>query len=177
MARPKGSTNKPKTPKTAKAKPEAAPEAQATASVGSASGFSASFKKPSKDEVKRLVNRLEGYKADQKQIGDTAKEALDKAVETKHFDRTALGMVRTLFRMGKKKPEKLAITLPHLLSMIDDLELDKIADAHAGMDLDGEPDDDAPQGQTDQPNPMVGGLKIVPKGDDESDVPAAPAAA
>jgi hypothetical protein len=172
MARPKGSTNKPKTPKT-KAKPEAAPEAQATASAGSASG---SFKKPPKEAVVKLVRRLESMAADARELTGSMGEAVAKAVENQHFDRTALGMVRKLYKMSKSNPHKLAVTLPHLLAYIDDLGLDQIADANAGMDM-GEGDDDAPQGQTDQPNPMVGGLKIVPKGDDESDVPAAPAAA
>jgi hypothetical protein len=174
MARTKGSLNKPKTPKTkAKAKPEAAPAAQATASAGSASG---SFKKPPKDAVVKLVRRLESMAADARELTGSMGEAVAKAVENQHFDRTALGMVRKLYKMSKSNPHKLALTLPHLLAYIDDLGLHHIADANAGMDMGEGEDDDAPQGQTDQPNPVVGGLRIIPK-DDESDVPAAPAAA
>jgi hypothetical protein len=100
----------------------------------------------------KLVKRLANYKKDAQAIAGTMGEAIAKAVETQHFDKKALAIVRQLHAMS---PERLAITLPHLLSYIDDLELDKVADENRGLPINGE-DDDHESGK-------VAGLSIVPR--------------
>lgn len=96
-----------------------------------------------------------------------------KAVETKHFDRKALSIVRGLEAMSDNK---LQVTLPHLLMYIDALELAKraerqgqlIADAKVGSkagggsDNDGTGEMDADDGETnDAPS-----LQVMPKEDE-----------
>ncbi len=102
----------------------------------------------------KLVKRLANYKKDAQAISGTIGEAIAKAVETQHFDKKALAMVRTLHAMS---PERLAITLPHLLSYIDDLGLDKVADEARGLEINGEHDGE------DSESGKVAGLSIVPK--------------
>lgn len=170
MARPKGSKNKnPAKPRGKKAETqqqEKPPEAQAKPSTGSASGSS---KKPAKEQVVRLVKRLESMAADARSKTGEMGEVTAKAVENQHFDRTALSMVRKLYKMAKSRPQQLGITLPHLLAYIDDLELDKIADENRGMDL--ESDDDTADEQAAPPSAPSGGLRVVPK--DEASPPPA----
>lgn len=146
MARTK--STEPKKPR----KPRKAKESKAAAQASSASSATSTFKKPPAEAVVKLVKRLANYKKDAQSIAGTIGEAIAKAVETQHFDKKALAMVRTLHAMS---PERLAITLPHLLSYIDDLGLDKVADENRGLPINGE-DGDPESGK-------VAGLSIVPK--------------
>jgi hypothetical protein len=151
MGRPKGSKNKPKEeaaaaakkPRRTKAKPAPAAAPQAASSPSSAQ-----FKKPSPDELVRLVKQTLSRAADQKSLGMQAKELVDKLAETRGLDKKAFGIVRGLYKMGKDNPEKLSVTLPHLLSYIDDLGLAETADKARGLEINGE-DDDGDDGQTD----------------------------
>jgi len=75
-------------------------------------------------------------------------EAVAKAVENQHFDRTALSMARKLFKLAKDNPLKFSVTFPHLLAYCDDLSLDQIAAESRGLPINGEGDEDE-DGQTD----------------------------
>lgn len=152
MARPKGSKNKPKDPTAAagkkttrKPKAKKAPAARAASSQSS----NADFKKPNADELLKLVKQVCARAAEQKSIGMTAKELVDKLAETRGLDRKAFGIVRGLFKMGQDNPEKLSVTLPHLLSYIDDLGLAETADKARGLAINGEDDDDGEDEQAD----------------------------
>jgi hypothetical protein len=90
-------------------------------------------KAPAPDEVRDLVETLAAYDDQKKALTEGAKETLDSAVEAKHFDKTALGWARTLYKRAKKDPEGFAVSLPHFLSYIDDLRLAQIADNSRGM--------------------------------------------
>jgi hypothetical protein len=134
MGRTKGSRNKPKDPTAAKPKRGRKAEAQAKPSQSSADGS----KKPASDQVVWLVNELENIDNKKGLFSASAKEIVDNAVENKHFDKKALAMVRSLKKLADKDPEAFAITLPHLLSYIDDLGLDKLADESREFALDDE---------------------------------------
>ena len=108
--------------------------------------------------------------ADQRGIVQDMGELVAKAVENQHFDKVALGMARKLYKMAKDRPERFAITLQHLLSYIDDLELDRIADQNRGLPLDDEAGaDEAGETADDAPKP---GLSVVPKPMFEDDAAA-----
>lgn len=145
--------------------------AQAQPSVGSG----AVLKKPTAEQVVKLVRKLEGYTQDQKDIGVTAREHFDKAVENQHFDKKALSWVRPMYRMAKKHPEAFAVTLPHLLSYIDDLGLAEIADSRPELPLeiaDESPENDSGEiGGDFAETPASGkspGLTIVPRPDEDA---------
>ncbi len=75
---------------------------------------------PPAKSVRALVKQLKDMKLDvSAAVGDMG-SVVKKAVEKDHFDRKALGIVRGLEALSDKK---LAITLPHLLKYIDDLDL------------------------------------------------------
>ena len=167
MAKPKSDApKKPRKPRQPKAEPVAA---QATFSASS----EAVLKKPSADQVKTLVKRLAKAKAEQDSINGSAREMIAKAVETQHFDKTALSMVRRLYKMAKDRPEALAVTLPHLLSYIDDLGIAEVADDNAGLPLEtadgGEAGGDF--SETPDEQPFTGksmSLSIVPRPDEDN---------
>ncbi len=89
-----------------------------------------SFKAPTKDQVVRLVKRLESLAKTASEASDEVGSAVQKAVENQHFDRTALAIARRLYKMS---PNKLQVTLPQLLKMIDDLDLEARATEQARM--------------------------------------------
>lgn len=137
---------KPRAAKAAKAKP-AEPETTAApaASSPSSGATSGSFKKPSPDQVQKLVKSIVAMGNESRSISQAVGEKIAKAVETQHFDKKALGMAKSLYQMAQNRPEAFAITLPHLLAYIDDLDLVGIADKNRGLPINGEDDD----GQTD----------------------------
>jgi hypothetical protein len=143
MSRTPGSKNKPKDPTAAK-KPRKAKAPKAAAQPSSQSSGAAEFKKPSPDALVKLVKQVCSRAADQKTLGMQSKELIDKAAETQGLNKKAFGIARSLWKMGQDSPEKLAITLPHLLAYIDDLQLAEIADENRGLPINGEDD-----GQTD----------------------------
>lgn len=89
-----------------------------------------SFKAPTKDQVVRLVKRLENLAKTASEASGEVGSAVQKAAENQHFDKTALSIVRRLYKMS---PNKLQVTLPQLLKMIDDLELEERATEQARM--------------------------------------------
>jgi len=140
MGRPPGSRNKttkdqkpPKKPRKTKAK--AAPAASSQSSAETLSNS----KKPTADQVVWLVNELEMIDNKKGLFSESAKEIVDNAVETKHFDKPALAMARKLYKMAQKEPEKFAVTFPHLLAYCEDLGLDYIANDARGLPLGDEP--------------------------------------
>lgn len=118
---------------------------------------SAGFKGPPPDAVRKLVQKLEGYSADQKEIGETANELVAKAVETQYFDKKALSWVRSMWKMAIKKPAEFATSFSHLLTYAEDLGLSDIADNHKGFPL------DEPVPQISGDVGRIGNLSIVPK--------------
>jgi hypothetical protein len=141
MPRPKGSKNRPKdesSPKPAR-KPRV-PRAPAAQAASSQSSGNAEFKKPPPEALLKLVKQVCSRAADQKSIGMASKELIDKAAETQGLNKKAFGMAKTLWKMGQDDPEKLAITLPHLLAYVDDLGLAEIADQNRGLAINGEDD-------------------------------------
>src|SRR5882672_10550763 len=96
MARPKGSKNKVKAegsaPKPA-AKKRGRPakaKAAATEPVPSSPSSDADYKRPNKEQVTRMAKRIDSFATDAGNLSDMKKETLAKAVETQHFNRTAL---------------------------------------------------------------------------------------
>jgi hypothetical protein len=148
MPRPRGSKNKPKDtnaspkarkPRAAKAEsPKAAAQPRLSASSGNAE-----FKRPNPDDLIKLVKQICSRSADQKALGMQSKELIDKMAETKGLDKKAFGIFKALWKLGRDQPAKLAITLPHLLSYIDDGGLPAIADGARGLSINGEDDDDS----------------------------------
>lgn len=132
----------PKKPKAAKA-PQPARQAASSQSSG------VEFKKPAPEELLKLIKQVCSRAADQKAKGMEAKELIDKAAETRGLNKKAFGMARMLWKMGQDAPEKLAITLPHLLAYIDDLNLAGLADEARGLPINGENDSGDDEGQTD----------------------------
>ena len=116
-------------------KPRGPNKAKAPAQPSQDSG-NAEYKKPAPDDVRQLVETLAAYDDQKKDIADGAKETLDAAVEERHFDKTALGWARTLYKKAVKDPEGFAVSLRHFLSYIEDLKLDQIADNSSGLSLD-----------------------------------------
>lgn len=168
MARPKGSKNKVKSdaaPKSA-AKKRGRPakaKAAATEPVPSSPSSDADYKRPNKEQVTRMAKRIDSFATDAGNLSDMKKETLAKAVETQHFNRTALMQALAWRRRAKKDPVKFSLEFAHFLSYIDDLELDKIANENRGFDLEDGEDD----GQTDLEEaidaaPAQSGLRIVP---------------
>jgi hypothetical protein len=139
MARTKGSLNKPKDPTAAK-KPRKEKAPKAAAQPSSQSSGASEFKKPSPDALVKLVKQVCSRAADQKALGMQSKELIDKAAETQGLNKKAFGIAKALWKMGQDSPEKLAITLPHLLAYIDDLGLPEIADQNRGLSINGEDD-------------------------------------
>jgi len=148
MGRTKGSTNKPKDPnapkkprKTRAAKAPEAPktETRPTSSPASASGQG--FKKPTADQVQRLVKSIVSMGNESRSISQAVGEKIAKAVETQHFDKKALGYAKGLYQMAQNRPEAFAVTLPHLLAYIDDLDLVNVANNARGLAINGEDDD------------------------------------
>lgn len=194
MARPKGSRNKPKDPTAPKKPRKNKPAAQAPVKQVASSRVSATtsatvnsgFKKPTPEQVKALVKKVISRNNDSRKSSQDASELVAKAVETQHFDKKAFSIVKGLYQMSVNRPEAFAITLPHLLSYIDDLGLADVASANSGMDLNGDDDegddemdvgdfgDDAPPDE----QPTTGkspGLRVVPgpaAPDASSDVPS-----
>lgn len=194
MARPKGSRNKPKDQATAPKKPRknkttkapGTPAASSPASAATSATVNSGFKKPTSEQVKALVKKVISRNSDSRASSQAASELVAKAVETQHFDKKAFNIVKGLYQMSINRPEAFAITLPHLLSYIDDLGLADVASANSGMDLNGE-DDEADDdtdagdfGDEDVPDeqPATGkspGLRVVPgpaAPDASSDVPS-----
>ena len=168
MAKPKSDApKKPRKPRQPKAEP-------AAALATSSASFEAVLKKPSADQVKTLVKRLAKAKAEQDSINGSAREMIAKVVETQHFDKTALSMVRRLYKMAKDRPEALAVTLPHLLSYIDDLGIAEVADDNAGLpletgDFSSRPDDEDVDRNAETPaSGKSPGLTIVPRPDEDN---------
>jgi hypothetical protein len=135
--------------KTGAKKPRAAKAPKAARPAASSQSSGAEFKKPNPDELLKLVKQVCARAADQKTIGMAAKELIDKAAETRGLDKAAFGIVRKLWKMGQDNPEKLSVTLPHLLSYVDDLGLADIADGARGLEINGEDDSGEDDGQTD----------------------------
>lgn len=137
---PKAAAKKPRKPRAAKdpkaPKGTAAAVAPAAPSAGSAS-VKHEFKKPPSTAVVALVRSLETKAQDVRDIAQAMGEQVSVAVETKHFDKKALGIARSLYRLAKKSPGAFSRTFAHLLAYCEDLELDKIADQNQGMDIDG----------------------------------------
>jgi hypothetical protein len=173
-AKPK--SDKPASAKKKKAAAAAVPAASAPANPVElkdlATKLGTDFKCPGEAEVVALVRRLKSAgKVAQEKAGEMG-EMIAKAVETKHFDRTALAMVRKLEAMSDNK---LQVTLPHFLMYIDALGLPErakrqgqlIADqpasspATGGAEMDDESGDDDGEGPTTEPR-----LLVVPKDDD-----------
>ena len=189
MGRPPGSRNRPKdttatkTPakkrgRKTKAKPAETRETS-SASSGAAS-VNSGFKKPTADQVKKLVKSLVSMGNDSRAISTAVGEKVAKAVETQHFDKKALNIVKSLYQMSINRPEAFAITLPHLLAYIDDLGLDKVANEARGMDLEGDDEVEEEIGdeaETEQAPTTNRGLRVVPGANaptGDSEVPAAP---
>lgn len=181
MARPKSdkpkSPKNPKVPKKPRAKKAEQAEAPQKSSPASAVPVSHQFKKPNADQVTRLVKALVSAGNEARSITQTSSEKIARAVENQHFDKKALMIVKGLYQMAKNRPESFAVTLPHLLAYIDDLELVKIADDARGLDLEGQDDEGGDEG-TDQgadEQPASGkspGLSIVPRGENDEQVPS-----
>jgi hypothetical protein len=166
MARPKGSKNKPKgekvTTKTkAKAKPKARPAASASSEV-----VEASSKMPNKSQILGLAKRLDSYATQAKDLGESKKEMVDRAVETQHFNKAALGAALAWRRRAKKDPAKFSLEFAHFLAYIDDLELDRIANEARGLNLEGDEDEAEDDGQVDLEEAIEAaparGLRVVP---------------
>lgn len=195
MGRPKGSRNKPKDVapkkprknKAAATKAATTPAASSPASAAMSAAVNSGFKKPTPEQVKALVKKVISRNNDSRKSSQDASELVAKAVETQHFDKKAFNIVKGLYQMSVNRPEAFAITLPHLLSYIDDLSLAEVANENSGMDLDGEADEgddemDAGDFGEDAPpdeQPSTGrspGLRVVPgpAAPEASDVPAAP---
>jgi hypothetical protein len=134
MGRRKGSLNKPKD-ETAPKKPR---KAQAAPASSSPSSVATSDKKPLPSDIVGLIKALDELDSDKKDLGDSGKEWIDSLAETKGLDKKAFAMARSLWKLGQKDAGKLAITLPHLLSYIDDLGLAGIADTNRGLEINGE---------------------------------------
>lgn len=183
--------NKPKKarkPRAAKAQAEPKPEAQATSSPASGAAsvnLPNKAKLPSSDQVKKLVKSLVSMGNEVRATSQAIGEKVSKAVENQHFDKKALGIAKSLYQMSVNRPEAFAITLPHLLAYIDDLELAKVAsdpeNQGMGMHEDDE-GDDAEADDTDPAEQPAGGkspgLTVVPGANaptTASDVPSAPA--
>ncbi len=137
--RPRGSKNRPKDP-TAEKKPRKPLEVKAQPASSQSSG-NAEFKKPLPSDIVDLVSELDILDEDKKNLADSGKEWIDRLAETKGLDKKAFAMVRALWKLGQKAPEKLAVTLPHLLSYIDDLKMAEIADSNRGLEINGEPNE------------------------------------
>jgi hypothetical protein len=111
------------------------------------------------------VRRLKVQSKAAQEAAGSCGEMVAKAVETKHFDRKALSIVRSLEAMSDNK---LQTTLPHLFMYIDSLGLTKRAESQGqlavapagGAEMDD--DDGESDGATTQPS-----LQIVPKDEDE----------
>lgn len=193
MGRTKGSTNKPKDPnapkKPRKARAAKAPEAPKTAQrpASSQSSVNAKFKRPNPDDLIKLVKQVCSRASDQKVKGMESKKLIDELAETKGLDRPAFGIFKKLWKMAQDAPDKLSVTLPHLLSYIDDGGLPSIADGARGLAINGEDDDgdqvDLEDAIADAPDeqPATGAsprLSIVPGSNaptvPDADVPSAP---
>jgi len=158
------------------AKPRAAKAPKAARPAASLQSSGAEFKKPNPDELLKLVKQVCARAADQKTIGMAAKELIDKAAETRGLDKAAFGIVRKLWKMGQDNPEKLSVTLPHLLSYVDDLGLADIADGARGLEINGEDDSGEDDGQTDIED-AVAETTVAEASDEEFSDSAAPAPA
>jgi hypothetical protein len=130
--RPKGSKNK---------NPRKFKQETASPATSSQSSGAAEFKKPLPSDIVALVNELDNLDGDKKSLTDSGKDWIDSLAEKKGLDKKAFAMVRALWKLGQKDAAKLAITLPHLLSYIDDLGLAQIADNHRGFEINGEPNE------------------------------------
>jgi hypothetical protein len=155
MSRTPGSKNKPKDPTAAK-KPRKAKAPKAAAQPSSQSSGAAEFKRPEPSDIVALVTELDALDVDKKDLADSGKEWIDAMAETKGLDKKAFAMVRALWKLGQKDASKLAITLPHLLSYIDDLNLASMADNHRGFEINGEE-------TTGAEDSVRLGLSVVPK--------------
>lgn len=85
---------------------------------------------PGTDTVKKLAKARRDAQKQSQSIAGTIGEKIAKAVEEKHLDRKAFSMACQLANMDD---ERLAITLPHLMRYIDDLELVKRATKQAEL--------------------------------------------
>ena len=179
MGRPKGSKNRPKDQESApKPKAPKAPKPQVDFSANSEADLG--FKKPNADQVVKLTKRLELLTTIAKARSAEVSEAIAKACESQHFDKTALSMVRKFYKLAKTNPEKFAVTFPHFLAYCDDLQLDKLANDAKRMDFDGDYEEsDEDEDQIDLEDSIAASparLQVVPTAQDEDhDVPPAPA--
>lgn len=79
---------------------------------------------PATNDVVNLARRFKTSKKQMSEIAGSLGEMVANAVEKKHLDRKAFSIVRALDSLSD---ERLAITLPHLMRYIDDLDLRKRA--------------------------------------------------
>jgi hypothetical protein len=197
MARPKkGTGGKRGRPSNAERAARAAagekPETKASATSSQSSGAAQGFKKPTAAQVVNLVRRLESMAGEGRGITAQMGEMTAKAVENQHFDKKALSIARSLYRLAKNNPQKFAITFPHLLAYCDDLELNKLYTEARGGELEvdedqgGDGDDGGEPAETEQTppaeQPATGAsprLQVVPGSAApaaETEPPPAPAA-
>lgn len=180
MGRPPGSRNKTtKPPKAAtfkikKPRKNKTPKAQATASESSEAADKP--KMPNENQAVALARRMDSFLTQSKELGETKKDVIDKAVETQHFNRAALGAALAWRRRAKKDPAKFSLEFSHFLFYVECLKLDQIANENRGLPLDDGGDD----GQIDleeaiEAVPSTGRLRIVPgAAAPEAEVPPAP---
>lgn len=146
---PKGKPGRPKMTEAEKAAAKAKREAekaqaaapQASSQSSGAASANSGFKKPTADQVRKLVKSLVSMGNESRAISTAVGEKVAKAVETQHFDKKALNIVKSLYQMSINRPKAFAITLPHLLAYIDDLGLAETANEARGMNLEGEDND------------------------------------
>lgn len=87
---------------------------------------------PTASQVATLVNQCSSLKSQSRAPLEDLSTLIRNACETKHFDRRALSIARGLYDL---KPDRLAITLPHLLFYIEALKLGKIAKTQGELAL------------------------------------------
>lgn len=165
MPRPKGSKNRPKdetappkarkprAAKPAKATPPEATAAPAASSPSSATGTAAEFKRPNSDQTRALAKKLDAIERASKGTREAKKDEIDKAVETQHFNKVALGKALDWRKRAQKNPAAYAIEFAHFLSYVDDFELGEIADQNRGLAINGENDPGDGEDPTDDEAP------------------------
>lgn len=168
----KKSSVKKAAPKSSKAAKSASTE---TTKVTAPKIGSDEFKAPTAKQVVDLVKLLKNLDKTAAEASGEIGNAVAKAVETKHFDKTALGIARRLEAMSDNKLQNV---LPHLLKYIDDLGLGERAERQAQMFAQAKADAAAAKdeegggdkggGSGGETKPRKATMRIVPK-DDEGD--------
>ena len=120
-----------------------AAKAEAQPASSPSSDANLEFKKPSSGQVETLAKRLDSIAREAKDLGETKKEIFDKAVETQHFNRTAISKALDWRKRAKKDPAKFSIEFAHFLSYVDDLKLGELANDNRGLAINGEDDEGA----------------------------------